>query len=305
MAPSARANQARRDAEAGSTAALTALGVWHLEGEEGLQQDHVKAAVLFREAADLGDAYAQGQLATCYYIGGGVEENCALAAEWGHKSADHGNAAGQYILGRMYARGEGVKKDLPLGKTYLELCAAQGVPEAVELLRELRKCAFCGQLDVHHMICAWCRNVRYCGGTCQLRHWQRLVDPHKPHCGRRREVAGALCPSSDPTAVNDKSAREEALEVAETVAAAEAAVEATMAVFEARAAAAAATVTVAVAATEAVEAAPTASKKEKKKKAKLVSKMKAADTAERAAVEAATLAGAALEVAKAVLQAAP
>ena len=100
-------------------------------------------------------------------------------------------------MGRLYAFGAvGVKKDLPLGKTYLELSAAQGTCDrakaaAVELLKELRRCACCGTLDVHHMICAWCRNVRYCDATCQLRHWQRLVDPHRPHCGRRREAAGA------------------------------------------------------------------------------------------------------------------
>ena len=40
-----------------------------------------------------------------------------------------------------YARGEGVNKDVPLGKRYLELSAAQGEEKAVALLKELRKCA--------------------------------------------------------------------------------------------------------------------------------------------------------------------
>jgi len=85
----------------------------------------------------------------------------------------------------------------------------------------------CGKLDVHHMICAWCRNVRYCDSTCQLRHWQHAVDPHKPHCGRRREAAAAERSSSDPSANTDGCEMTDELETA--VEAAEAAVEATQA----------------------------------------------------------------------------
>jgi hypothetical protein len=49
----------------------------------------------------------------------------------------------------------------------------------------------CGELDVHHMICSQCRDARYCDDDCQLRHWQCPTHPHKPHCIRRREAAGA------------------------------------------------------------------------------------------------------------------
>jgi hypothetical protein len=325
MAPSELARQCIRAAEGGCAEAQTTLGVWHRHGEEGLEQDHVKAAALFREAADLGEEDAQMYLALCYGKGQGVEQNFALAAEWGGKAAD------RVFEGKIYARGMvGVKKDLPLGKKYLELCAAQSVEEAIVFLKELRKCAFCGKLDVHHMICAWCRNVRYCGGTCQLRHWQRPADPHKPHCGRRREVVGAGASSSDPTADDDGCAMMDVLGVAVTAArakleAAKAAVVAATtvsdtAVTEARVAAATAKVamTAATAARLAMLAAPAASKKEKKKKAKLVVKVKAAEvtiqaaateanseeTAAQVAVEGSSAAVAALEAAQAVLQAA-
>jgi hypothetical protein len=189
MAPSERAEQMRRDAEGGSLDAQTWLGRWHFLGEEGLEQNLVEAAALFRTAADLGHAPAQFALCGCYHEGMEVLQSYALAAEWGRKAADQGKAAAQFFVGDIYALGRvGVKKDLPLGKRYLELGSAQGDETSVALLLDLRKCASCGKLDVHHTICAWCRNVRYCDKGCQLEHWQRSVDPHKPHCGRRREV---------------------------------------------------------------------------------------------------------------------
>jgi TPR repeat protein len=140
MAPSKRAKQARREAERGSVVAQLALGCWHVKGEEGLQQDDVKAAAWFREAADLGDVTAQNALACCYYQGQWVEKDYALAEKWMRKAADQGLAVSQFSMGSAYARGEvGVKMDLPLGKTYLELSAAQGNQGAVALLKRIRK----------------------------------------------------------------------------------------------------------------------------------------------------------------------
>ena len=80
--------------------------------------------------------------------------------------------------------GIGVKKNLPLAKRYLDLCAAHvsheryDVPAksaAVTLLKELRKCVSCGELDVHHMICGRCRKVRYCSVACQQRQGLTLA----------------------------------------------------------------------------------------------------------------------------------
>ena len=177
----------------GSLAALTQLDVWHLQGAEGLQKDAVRAVVLFQKAADLGHAGAEGCLGICYLNGRGVEKDVALAVAWSRKAADHGNPAAQFFVGKACARGDqvGVKKDLPLGKRYLELSAAQGEQDAVALLKELRQCVACGKLDVHHMVGKRCYNRRYCDGTCQLWHWNHPTDPHKLHCVQRRESAGA------------------------------------------------------------------------------------------------------------------
>jgi hypothetical protein len=203
MAPSERVERARREAEGGSAEAQAVLGLWHIQGAEGLEQDGEKAAVWFRKAADLGLVPAEIALAECYYTGQGVEQNFALAAEWGRRAADQGQSAAQFLVGEIYACGApGIQKDLPLGKRYLELCAAQGDQDAVSLLKELRKCVACGKLDVHLMICSQCRNRRYCDKGCQLWHWNSATDPHKLHCVKRREATGAGGSSSERAGSN-------------------------------------------------------------------------------------------------------
>jgi len=206
MAPTERAKQARRAAEGGCAVAQTAIGVWHLKGGEGLPQDDLRAAAWFRKAAYLGLGAAQSLLSGCYNEGRGVEQSYALEAEWGRKAADQGNELAQFSVGKIYALGKvGVKKDLPLGKTYLELSAAQGYERAVTLLKDLRKCVACGKLDVHHMVCKRCYNRRYCDRTCQLRHWNSATGPHKLHCVKRREAAeagGSSSEHADPSADN-------------------------------------------------------------------------------------------------------
>jgi hypothetical protein len=169
----------------------------------------VKAAALFREMANLGNAVAQYCLAACYCAGTGLEQNYAQATAWGRMATtkDTKDKAGQFLVGQIYARGgEGVKKDLPLGKRYLELSAAQGFERAVTLLNELRKCVACGKLDVHHMICKRCHNRRYCDPSCQLQHWNNPVDPHKVHCVKRREsvdAGGSMSERAGPSADNN------------------------------------------------------------------------------------------------------
>jgi len=124
--------------------------------------------------------------------GEGTAHDLQEAAVGWRESADQGDASGQLLIGALYGRGGGgVKRNVQLGKRYLELSAAAGNEAAVALLKELRKCVACGELDVHHMICPLCRDVRYCDRECQLLHWRCPTHPHKPRCVPRRESAGA------------------------------------------------------------------------------------------------------------------
>ena len=130
--------------------------------------------------------------------GQGTAHDLQEAAAGWRVSADQGDAGAQLLIGALYAcGGGGVKRRLPLGKHYLELSAAAGNEAAVALLKELRKCVGCGELDVHHMICSQCRDARNCDDDCQLRHWQCPTHPHKPHCVPRRDAAAAGGSSSE------------------------------------------------------------------------------------------------------------
>ena len=305
MELSERVKQTHRDAEGGSARARVLLGLWYLQGLEGLEKDGVQGAAWLLKVADLGHARAEVALAECHMTGEGVQQSFALGADWMRKAADKGDAVAQFIVGRWLALGPGVKKDLPLGKKYLELGAAQGLEQGVTLLMELRKCVACGKLDVHHIICSRCRNRRYCDKGCQLRHWNSPLDPHKLNCATRRESVGAEGHSAVASAGNAACPIKQALEVAATAAAAAAAakVEAAKAAEDAASAASEAAETSVTAARAAMMATPAASKKDKKKKAKLGAKVKAAETAAAAAAEAAGEARAALDTARAALQA--
>jgi len=307
MAPSERATLMIREAEGGCVMAQTQLGFWHRGGDEGLEQDDVKAAAWFLKAADLGDARAQRYLAGCYYLGDIVEKSYALAAvvvaQGGRPRRRSGSvSSGQVVRVWGGGRQEGLAsgEDVPGAQRRAgNLRPRESGRCRAELLKELRRCACCGTLDVHHMICAWCRNVRYCDATCQLRHWQRAADPHKPHCGRRREAAGAggsssssSSSSSDPSDIADSEteapaamAKMEAAKAAVATAAAAAAAEAQEDVFASAAAvdeaieAVEAAVTAATAARAAVLAAKVAPAAGKKERGRKAAKVKAAETA--------------------------
>ena len=149
---------------------------------------------LHRVQARAGEEKADQALAAVHRVmaGKGAAHDLQEAAAGWRVTADQGDASAQLLIGALLARGGGsVRKNQPAGKRYLELSAAAGNTAAVTLLKELRKCVGCGELDVHHMICSQCRDARYCDDDCQLRHWQCPTHPHKPHCVRRREAAGA------------------------------------------------------------------------------------------------------------------
>jgi hypothetical protein len=53
----------------------------------------VKAVAWFRKAANRGLVDADRAISMCYSEGTGVEQNFALAMEWGRKAADQGDVS--------------------------------------------------------------------------------------------------------------------------------------------------------------------------------------------------------------------
>ncbi|CAG8568337.1 24985_t:CDS:2, partial [Racocetra persica] len=95
----------------------------------------VKAAALFKEAADTGLADAQLRYGHCLWSGEGVQKNIREAIEYFQKSADNGNTTALYNIGNLYYNGSGVPQDKELGIIYLRKAALQGQPKALEMCK--------------------------------------------------------------------------------------------------------------------------------------------------------------------------
>ena len=113
-----------------------------LKGSEAFnRKDFAQALSWLRQAADQGNARAQGMLGGMYQNGEGVKQNYAQALLWNRKAADQGLAVAQANLGIMYANGIGVTQDLGKAIEWSEKAAAQGVTQAQQNLESLQHVA--------------------------------------------------------------------------------------------------------------------------------------------------------------------
>jgi TPR repeat protein len=154
-------------AAAGDIEAMVRLAVL-LHAGTGAPRDDVRAAALFRTAADAGNAEAQHQLATLYLRGEGVERNLdealrllrlsaeqdyppallslgfryyngnegvpqdfAEAFRWFSRAAEHDMPQAQYLVGLLYSRGQGVNLDYALAFQFMWESAQAGFAGAV------------------------------------------------------------------------------------------------------------------------------------------------------------------------------
>jgi TPR repeat protein len=63
-----------------------------------VERSHEGAVKWFRKAAEQGHAWAQCNLANCYYNGKGVEQSYEEAMKWFRKAAEQGHADAQLFL---------------------------------------------------------------------------------------------------------------------------------------------------------------------------------------------------------------
>jgi S1-C subfamily serine protease len=86
---------------------------------------------LFYDAACMGHADAQLQLAMCYLNGAGITQNIYHAGNWAMKSADAGNARGAYMAYSLFANSKGAAEWTDgLARKYLIEAAQLGDPVA-------------------------------------------------------------------------------------------------------------------------------------------------------------------------------
>jgi TPR repeat protein len=106
---------------------------------EGVEQDDTKALNYFQQAAMLGLAEAQFNIAAFHYAGRGVPQDKAEAARWYAKAAEQGYAPAQFNLGVQRAKGDGVPLDRVEAYRCFSAAAAHGHSHAAALCDAIRK----------------------------------------------------------------------------------------------------------------------------------------------------------------------
>ena len=80
----------------------------------------------------------------------------------------------QYELGEMFRRGVFCDhvENMRFARKHFRRAASQGHADAVERLREIRSCAYCG-IDDAPWKCGFCHQAMYCDyATCCVKHWR-------------------------------------------------------------------------------------------------------------------------------------
>jgi TPR repeat protein len=116
-------------AEAGDARAQSSLA-WLYANGWGVEQDHERAAELYREAAEAGVAEAQLELGRMHLIGRGVAQDAALAVHWYQRAARRGLVEAQYRLGTLYETGVGTRRDPIRAATWYRRAAEGGHAES-------------------------------------------------------------------------------------------------------------------------------------------------------------------------------
>ena len=103
-----RFEKLKQAAELGLADAQCELAECYFSGE-GVDESHTEAIKWYTKAAEQGHAKAQYELAECYFWGYGVKTNYVKAVKWYINAAKQGYASAQYSLGECYYYGDGIK----------------------------------------------------------------------------------------------------------------------------------------------------------------------------------------------------
>ncbi len=128
----------RKAAEAGNAAGEGQLGAHYLVGL-GVPKDINLGVQWVRKGAERGDPFAQTTMAGLYRKGLGVDRNYHEEFNWYKRAADQGDPKGEFYLGACYQQGEGIDKDLKMAKEFFQKSADQGYAPAQKSLSYMAK----------------------------------------------------------------------------------------------------------------------------------------------------------------------
>lgn len=121
----------RQAAEMGFLEAQFSYGVRLAHGQ-GVPQNFEESVKWLAKAARQGHPGAQDSLGVRYATGQGVAQNDEAAALWFRKAAEQGHSVAQFNLGLAYVHGQGVEQSYPHAYAWFSLSAEQGDSIAAE-----------------------------------------------------------------------------------------------------------------------------------------------------------------------------
>lgn len=95
-------------------------------GRNGKEKDQEIAVKWYRQAAGMGNAWAQQLLGYAYENGLGVLQDYHEAMKWYRRAAEQGNARAQFLLGYGYRWGHGVAQDYEEAVKWFQKSAEKG-----------------------------------------------------------------------------------------------------------------------------------------------------------------------------------
>jgi len=117
--------------EKGKAWAQTMMAESYRDGDDGLKQSYVMAAMLFEKAVAQGDPGAMCELAYLYQQGQGVVQSLKKAAELFTMAAEQGHVIAMFSLATLYDEGEGVDQSDGKAFQYYTMAAEQGLADAM------------------------------------------------------------------------------------------------------------------------------------------------------------------------------
>ena len=129
-------------AKAGDAAAQNTLGVWYYMGKDSIKQDYKQALQWWARSAKQENVDAIGNMAMCYQLGRGIQQDSAMAVQLYEAAIKKGNKGiipqhekiikntgsvfSSLLLRDCYIKGLGVKKDPKKANYYQEVAAKGG-----------------------------------------------------------------------------------------------------------------------------------------------------------------------------------
>jgi hypothetical protein len=164
------------------------------QGKEGTIHNAAKT-YLTKSAVDHHSAEAQYLLGMldCFLHGCARSKPEMLkTARWFRMAAHQRLKEAQWELGEWFRRGVFCDVHVPFARQYIRRAARQGHAEAIERLKELCSCVYCGAAAAP-LKCSTCLATMYCDSTCSTKHWRKgrgvsevceAALPHKKTCPR-------------------------------------------------------------------------------------------------------------------------